>query len=118
MLRNDYDGTLIDDAVELYFRILYARRPVRMAVAEEEKLTEQIVFPQIKQLVEEKKLGEAEDLLFEFALEENRDILKTGLLFYYELNAMSDDELEECGFSREELKEGVDELLTTYGLVS
>ena len=59
-------------------------------------------------------INDAEDILYEYANPINPDILKVGLFFYYDLNRMADAELEAADFTRDEVKEGVQELLKIY----
>ncbi len=65
----------------------------------------------LRLLVHEGKIGEAEDLLFE-NLERDRGGACFGAArtFYEELQALSDEELEAGGFSREEIAEGLDDV--------
>lgn len=73
---------------------------------------------EIFELLAAGKINEAEQVLFERADPKNRDHLKTGLLFYEELNLKSDSYLASCRFSRDEIKSGIRDLLEIYGLRS
>lgn len=67
-------------------------------------------------LLDEGRLGEAEDLLF-FELDEtDRSILATAIDFYKRANELSDEELEAQGFERSELWDGLGEVVERYGL--
>ena len=67
-------------------------------------------------LLQEKQLGEAENLLF-FALEDgDESALAAAIDFYQRANALSDKELEEQGFTRGELLEGLRDVAERYGL--
>lgn len=67
-------------------------------------------------LLREGQLGKAEDLLFEHLDTEDKNILITAMDFYRQANAMSDAELENQDFTREELLEGLSEVAGRYGL--
>lgn len=69
----------------------------------------------IRELLKEKKICEAEDLLFDRMSPGDRDTLETALDFYCELNKMDEDELKEHGFSHEEIKTGLADITKRYG---
>jgi len=70
----------------------------------------------IDALLREKRVGDAEDLLFASVDPDNRESLLLGLDFYSRLNAMTDAQLKEAGFSRDEIDEGLRELVDEFGL--
>ena len=72
----------------------------------------------IDALLLEKRVGDAEDLLFTSLDPDNRECLLLGLDFYSRLNAMSDARLKEAGFSREEIDEGLRDVVDQFGLSS
>lgn len=67
-------------------------------------------------LLDEGRLGEAEDLLFSELDGTDKSILATAIDFYQQANAMSDEELEAQGFTRSELWEGLGEVVERCGL--
>ena len=70
----------------------------------------------IDALLLEKRAGDAEDLLFACLDPDDRESLLLALDFYSRLNAMGDAELAECGFSREEIEEGLRDVVDQFGL--
>ena len=77
-------------------------------------------FTELKQkltdLLNEGQLGEAENLLF-FELEDgDENILAIAIDFYHQANTLSDKELDEQGFTRSELLEGLSDVAERYGL--
>ena len=77
-------------------------------------------FTELKQkltdLLNEGQLGEAENLLF-FELEDgDENILAIAIDFYQQANTLSDKELDEQGFTRSELLEGLSDVAERYGL--
>ena len=70
----------------------------------------------LTRMLQEGRLGDAEDLLF-FELDEaDKGILAAAVDFYRQANEMSDEELEKQGFTRLELWEGLGEVVERYGL--
>lgn len=58
-----------------------------------------------------------EDLLFEAAEEGTPGCLEAGVDFYARLNELSDARLEEAGFGRDEIQEGLRDLSERFGVV-
>lgn len=114
MLRNDFDLRLTNELIESYLRIAYGIQAGAFLDAEKGLIDENTVYPKLKAMVAEHQINEAEELLYEYANPVNPDILKVGLFFYYDLNRLEDDQLEQANFSREEVKEGLQELLKIY----
>lgn len=73
---------------------------------------------QTEQLLAKKDICAAENYLFEKAeqLSGNPVFLKTALDFYSQVNKMSDDELEQHNFSRDEIYDGVREICRMSGI--
>lgn len=71
---------------------------------------------QLRSMLDEGRLGEAEDLLFDRLDAADRSILAVALDFYQQANTLSDDSLEAQGFTRMELWEGLGDVAEWYGL--
>lgn len=71
---------------------------------------------ELDDLLREGRLGEAEDLLFLHLDPENKSVLATALAFYQRANEMTDEELAAQDFTREELLEGLGQVVERYGL--
>jgi hypothetical protein len=67
-------------------------------------------------LLDAGQINEAEDLLFEALRPGDKDLLLLAVDFYQRLNALRDDELEQNGFSRQEIYEGLSDVQQIYGL--
>ena len=106
MLRDDFDLRLTNELIETYLKIAYGIKPGCWLDAEKGLLQENTLYPKLKQMINDGNINDAEDILYEYANPINPDILKVGLFFYYDLNRMD--------FTRDEVKEGVQELLKIY----
>lgn len=73
---------------------------------------------QTEQLLDEKDICAAENYLFEKAEQflGNPVFLKTALDFYSQVNKMSDEELEQHNFSRDEIYDGIKEMCRINGI--
>ena len=107
MLRDDFDLRLTNELIETYLKIAYGIKPGCWLDAEKGLLQENTLYPKLKQMINDGNINE-------YANPINPDILKVGLFFYYDLNRMADAELEAADFTRDEVKEGVQELLKIY----
>lgn len=67
-------------------------------------------------LLRQGQLGKAEDLLFEHLDPEEKSIFVTAMDFYRQANALTDEELVAQDFTREELLEGLSQVVKRYGL--
>lgn len=70
----------------------------------------------LMRLLSEDKLCEAEDCLFANFDEQSVSHLKTAVDFYRRLNELSDEYLEEHNFLREEIDEGLRDILSKGGI--
>lgn len=68
------------------------------------------------QLIDCGEINEAENKLFKISEAGNKNSLKLSLLFYSHLNEKDDDFLEQHNFTREEVKTGVEDIMSMHGL--
>lgn len=73
------------------------------------------LYARLNALVQERKICEAENLLCRAVSEDDPEALEAGMLFYFDINRLGDDVLEECNFSRDEILDGISALGRTYG---
>ena len=116
MFEQDYMMRQIKSWVRALLRMLFqidTDDPNRELLESDQQTT----FSRMIDSVENGSIGEAEDMLFAHLEEsgEQKD-LKMALLFYSYLNEKSDKFLSANGFSREEVKEGLSDVLSEYGL--
>ncbi|MBQ3584613.1 MAG: hypothetical protein IJA27_07860 [Lachnospiraceae bacterium] len=114
MVKQDYIMRLIHDMVRTVLRLVFG--------IDEEK--EEVVFLDAKEreiydrlikMADSGEINEAENLLYEELDIEDKECLKRALLFYNHLNEMDDETLERADFSREEIREGVENILCKFG---
>lgn len=67
-------------------------------------------------LIEQKEIGEAEDLLLDSIDPGNRKHLELALDFYRKVNRLDDEELDLCDFPRSEIMDGIETVLEIFGL--
>jgi hypothetical protein len=69
-------------------------------------------------MVDDGKVNEAENEIYEMTENLDQNYLEVALLFYSYLNDKSDEFLEDNNFSRDEVKEGLETIVSRYGLNS
>jgi hypothetical protein len=69
-------------------------------------------------MVDDGKINEAENEIYELTESLDQNYLEVALLFYSYLNDQSDEFLEDNNFSRDEVKEGLETIVSQYGLNS
>lgn len=74
------------------------------------------LYKRLHILILEKKICDAENMLYSAIDNNEQDIDEIAILFYYEINSLSDAELEEYNFSRDEILSGVKKICQIYGV--
>lgn len=99
-------------------KIVFGKDGVAYTVTDPANKTEtDELFLHLLTLLKTGDISDAEDLLFEALNPDDQTLLLLALDFYQRLNALSDEELERCRFSRQEVLDGLQEVQRIYGLV-
>lgn len=108
MFEDDWFMRQVNDFARTLGLLVFHSKSTEYVPAQEGVLTEtDLLYGRLNALVRDGKLNEAEDLLFENMEPSNTRYLELAVDFYSRLNAMSDEQLEACDFSREEVNEGL-----------
>ena len=116
MFEEDYIMRQIREMVRMLLKLLFQ---MDMEEDSEERLRgtkENEVLRELLEMVDDGRINEAENRVYELCEDGEMANLKVMLLFYDYLNGKSDEYLEQCEFSREELKEDMRDLLAGFGL--
>lgn len=116
MFEEDYIMRQIREMVRMLLKLLFQ---MDLEEDSEELLRgtkENEVLRELLEMVDDGRINEAENRVYELCEDGEMANLKVMLLFYDYLNGKSDEYLEECEFSREELKEDMRDLLEGFGL--
>lgn len=118
MFEQDYVMRLIKEMVRAVLKLLFkidAESPtVELLENEEQKET----LENLLDMVDDGKINEAENILYDLTSNTDMSSLEVALLFYSYLNDKTDDFLEGNNFSREEIKLGMENLADRFGLSS
>lgn len=117
MYERDWILRQIQSMIKFIARSLFKKEDMVYEIRDKDSYSESdLVYRDIIHLLNERKINEAEDLLFEKIRTSNIDYLKIALDFYSRLNQLSDEELEINDFSREEIRLGVQDVMKLYNL--
>jgi hypothetical protein len=83
-----------------------------------EDCEEKATLDELLDMVDDGNIDEAENEIYELTENLNQNNLEVALLFYSYLNDKSDEFLEGNNFSRDEVKEGLETIVSRYGLNS
>lgn len=107
------------EAISAMLKFIVSGQKTAIASIEERKNTVSggnELYLKLHALVAQRKICEAEDLLFSEMENTTLETLDAAIQFYTDLNQLSDEELEHANFSRDEIKTGLDEVCRTYGI--
>lgn len=115
MYEQDYIMRLIHEITRMLIKLVFN--------IDEEKSEEVIVetsglgekYDPLLELLNQGKINEAENLLYEELDPADKEYLKIGLLFYEQLSRLSPEVLEASDYTGEEIKQGIQHLLSLYG---
>lgn len=108
----DYIMRVIKEMVRVIAAIAFGKDAIHYDLPEDEKdYTERdLLYQKLFMLADQGKLNEAENLLFEQQEDNIENVFELGLNFYLYLNELSNEELEQYQFSREEIVLGIKDL--------
>ncbi len=118
MVERDYIMRLIREMVRAILKLFFnidSESPTEELLAGEEKKQ---LLDILLAMVDVGDINHAENQLYEIVSGGDMEKLKMALLFYSYLNDKSDDFLTEHDFSRGEIKSGIKDMVSMYGLDS
>lgn len=118
MFEQDYIMRIIKEMICAVLKLVFQ---IDAAAPEEEMVKDAVRLENLKKLLAMMNNGDinkAENCLMEWTVSGKQEDLLMGLLFYSRLNEKTDDFLEEHAYSREEIQEGLEDLIAQYGLAN
>jgi hypothetical protein len=117
MYRQDWIMQQIAMIVQFIARLVFKKDKIEYSVQDTDNLSEtDLLYYEIERLRAKSKICEAEDLLFDRMDVENSRYLELAVDFYQKINWLNDENLKSANFSREEIQEGLNEILRIFGL--
>ena len=115
MFEQDYIMRLIQEMVKVLLKLLFHLDADAPTAKLYSQLEEKETLESLLELVDEGDICGAENRIYELVYDGNPNALKTALLFYSYLNEKPEDFLAEHDFSRQEIKEGLEDIASRYG---
>ncbi|MBU5427450.1 hypothetical protein KQI41_13745 [Tissierella pigra] len=117
MYHQDWIMRQITSFIHMIGKVLFKKDSVELNIHGESNSEKvHILYERLINLINNLKVNEAEDLLFENIETNDLIYIKIAMDFYDKVNKLSDEELEEADFSREEIKLGLEDILRLYGI--
>lgn len=116
MLQDDYILRQIREMVHAVMKMLFQVSASELTPEVIEDTDARQILTNLNDLVDNGRIDDAENQLYEMTCEGDRQNLEIGLLFYYHLNSKDDEFLEANNFSREEIMTGIQDLADRYNL--
>jgi len=96
-------------------KLLFWTEPYRQEQKSEVKqLESDLLYVLLCNMLDQNNINGAEDMLFDMLEKENPEHMLIATGFYSRLNSMSDDELKNADFSREEIEIGLNEIKSIF----
>ena len=115
MFKNDYLMRQVEALSETVAHLVFRKQSADYVPTNQETPADALYF-NLHQLVEQGKIAQAEDALYEACDLNDPTCLEVAVDFYAHLNNLTDQELEAGDFSREEIQEGLKDLLDQFGI--
>lgn len=118
MFEQDYVMRLIKEMIRVILKLLFDINTESISAELLEESQQKETLDELLDMIDEGKINEAENMVYEITEETDKSSLEMALLFYSYLNDKSDEFLEENSFSRAEIKQGLMDVTSKYGLSS
>lgn len=116
MFEQDYVMRLIKEMVRAILKLLFNIDTDSPSAELLEDTEQQATLEHLLDMVDEGNINEAENQIYEMTLSGDKSNLEIALLFYSYLNEKTDDFLKQHDFSRDEIRQGIQDLASRYGI--
>lgn len=118
MLTQDWMMRQIETLALAIAKIVFQKDGAEYRVTGPDGITEaDQLYISMDLLMKEGRISEAEDLLFESLEDGSRDCMEVAVDFYFRVNMLTDQALADGNFSREEIEEGLHDVMDRFGIV-
>jgi len=112
MYQQDWMMRQIESMVQAIARLIFKKDTITYELMDETDYTKtDLYYKELLELLNSSKINEAENLLFERIESSDMNYLMIALDFYDRLNKLSDEQLEKSNFPRDEIKDGLEDVL-------
>jgi len=115
--KQDYIMRMINDFTRFLAKIFFNKDTVVYQLSPGENYTQtDCLHKQLLSMIQQGKINEAENLLFQHLDTGDKKYLELALDFYQKLNSLDDSFLEMNGFPREEIQQGLMAIAKEFGI--
>lgn len=118
MFEQDYIMRLIKEMVRTILKLLFSIDTDSPSTDLLEETEDKAMLESLMNMIDDGRIDAAENKIYEITEERDKKNLEIAILFYSYLNDKSDAFLEEHNFSREEVMQGLKDILSRYGIDS
>lgn len=118
MFEQDYIMRLIKEMVRTILKLLFNIDTDSPSTDLLKETEDKAMLESLMNMIDDGRIDEAENKIYELTEERDKKNLEIAILFYSYLNDKSDAFLEEHNFSREEVRLGLKDILSRYGIDS
>ena len=115
MVKNDYIMRMISEMIRAVLTLLLGRDIVSKDEIVLPQISEDSDFQKLIAMVNEGRINEAENMLWDMTGDGRQEHFQIALLFYNYLNDLDDEVLEKADCSREEVADGLARIMKLYG---
>lgn len=115
MFEQDYLMRMIHESARMLMKLLFRIDTYKVEDIKFEEVQTEMDYRAYRKMIDDGKINEAENQMLENLQTDDLEQMKLALMFYDYLNRKSVDFLEENGFSREEVRDGLKDVAEKYG---
>jgi hypothetical protein len=117
LMEKDWFMRQINMMVQFAAKLVFHKNDIEYEIPDPQHMSgPDSLYLELRGLIARGEIGRAEDLLFERMDKNDKRYLELALDFYKRLNDLDDDALEAGGFTREEINEGLGDVLEAFGV--
>ncbi|HBI91333.1 MAG TPA: hypothetical protein DDY58_02200 [Terrisporobacter glycolicus] len=118
-LEKDYILRMVKDLVKSIAHIVLGKSEMEYELPENDEYSRiDYLYVRLLELVNQGKINDAEDMLFDEINTSDMKQFEMAMSFYLYLNDFGDDYLESNDYSRDEISEGIKSICKEYGVSS
>lgn len=118
-LEKDYILRMVKDLVKSIAHIVLGKSEMEYELPENDEYSRiDYLYVKLLELVNQGKINDAEDMLFNEINTSDMKQFEMAMSFYLYLNDFGDDYLESNDYSRDEISEGIKSICKEYGVSS
>lgn len=107
----------ITNLIQMIGKVIFKNDNIQLNIHDESNSAKiHRLYERLINLLNNLKINEAEDLLFENIDTKDLIYIKIAMDFYSRLNKLNDEELEMADFTREEIRAGLEDVLKLYNI--